>query len=147
VRGLKNRMNPARERQVAPTMAEQAEAAAELLKAMANPQRLRVLCLLGEGERPVGEINAAVDLSQSALSQHLAVLRAQGLVQTRREAQSIRYSLVDGPVARLIEALHDIYCGEPTRAARRGRRRADERAAQRSSKSSAKPASPSTAQD
>lgn len=97
-------------------MAEQAEAAAELLKAMANPQRLRVLCLLAEGERSVGEINAAVALSQSALSQHLAVLREQGLVQTRREAQSIRYSLVEGPVARLIHALHDIYCPAPAAA-------------------------------
>lgn len=94
-------------------MAAQAEAAAELLKAMANPQRLRVLCLLAEGERSVGEINAVVDLSQSALSQHLAVLREQGLVRTRREAQSIHYSLVDGPVARLIEALHEIYCKTP----------------------------------
>lgn len=94
-------------------MAEQAEAAAELLKAMANPQRLRVLCLLAEGERSVGEINAVVALSQSALSQHLAVLREQGLVQTRREAQTIRYSLVDGPVARLIHTLHDIYCPAP----------------------------------
>jgi len=103
-------------------MAAQAESAAELLKAMANPQRLRVLCLLAEGEHSVGEINAAVALSQSALSQHLALLREQGLVQTRREAQSIHYSLVDGPVARLIHALHDIYCPTPSAApARRSR--------------------------
>jgi DNA-binding transcriptional ArsR family regulator len=100
-------------------MDAQAEAAAELLKAMANPQRLRVLCLLAEGERSVGEINAAVALSQSALSQHLALLREQGLVSTRREAQSIFYSLVDGPVARLIHALHDIYCPAPASRARR----------------------------
>ena len=106
-------MTPNEDEGLATAMAEQAEAAAELLKAMANPQRLRVLCLLAEGERSVGEINAAVALSQSALSQHLAVLREQGLVQTRREAQSIRYSLVDGPVARLIHALHDIYCPAP----------------------------------
>jgi DNA-binding transcriptional ArsR family regulator len=103
-------MTVSEHRGFAAQMAAQAEAAAELLKAMANPQRLRVLCLLAEGERSVGEINAAVDLSQSALSQHLAVLREQGLVQTRREAQSIRYSLVAGPVARLIQTLHEIYC-------------------------------------
>jgi DNA-binding transcriptional ArsR family regulator len=106
---------------ISTAMAEQAEAAAELLKAMANPQRLRVLCLLAEGERSVGEINAVVALSQSALSQHLAVLRQQGLVQTRREAQTIRYSLVDGPVARLIHALHDIYCPAPVAADARPR--------------------------
>jgi DNA-binding transcriptional ArsR family regulator len=118
-------MTPNEDEGLATAMAEQAEAAAELLKAMANPQRLRVLCLLAEGERSVGEINAAVALSQSALSQHLAVLREQGLVQTRREAQSIRYSLVDGPVARLIHALHDIYCPAPAAArARPARARA-----------------------
>lgn len=121
-------MTVSEHRGFAAQMAAQAEAAAELLKAMANPQRLRVLCLLAEGERSVGEINAAVDLSQSALSQHLAVLREQGLVQTRREAQSIRYSLVEGPVARLIHALHDIYCPAPTaagaRPSRTGARRA-----------------------
>ncbi len=103
-------MRPDEQRGLAVEMDAQAQAAADLLKAMANPQRLRVLCLLAEGERSVGEINAAVDLSQSALSQHLAVLREQGLVQTRREAQSIRYSLVAGPVTRLIHALHEIYC-------------------------------------
>jgi DNA-binding transcriptional ArsR family regulator len=110
-------MTPDQDEGIAAAMAAQAEAAAELLKAMANPQRLRVLCLLAEGERSVGEINAAVALSQSALSQHLAVLREQGLVQTRREAQTIRYSLVDGPVAKLIHALHDIYCPAPVPAA------------------------------
>lgn len=114
-------MMPNEDEGIATAMTEQAEAAAELLKAMANPQRLRVLCLLAEGERSVGEINAAVALSQSALSQHLAVLREQGLVQTRREAQSIRYSLGDGPVARLIRALHDIYCPAPAAAPARSR--------------------------
>lgn len=114
-------MTPDQDEGIAAAMAAQAEAAAELLKAMANPQRLRVLCLLAEGERSVGEINAAVALSQSALSQHLAVLREQGLVQTRREAQTIRYSLVDGPVAKLIHALHDIYCPAPVAAASRSR--------------------------
>ncbi len=87
--------------------------AAQLLRALANEKRLMLLCLLVEGERSVGELNARVDLSQSALSQHLAVLREDGLVETRREAQTIYYSLVDGPVHAVIETLHGIYCGVP----------------------------------
>ncbi|WP_246455176.1 ArsR/SmtB family transcription factor [Thermomonas brevis] len=85
--------------------------AAQLLRALANDKRLMLLCLLVEGERSVSELNAKVDLSQSALSQHLAVLRADGLVATRREAQTIYYSLADGPAHRIIETLHAIYCG------------------------------------
>ena len=85
--------------------------AARLLRALANEKRLMLLCTLVEGEQSVGELNAQVDLSQSALSQHLAVLRADGLVATRREAQTIYYSLADGPAHRIIETLHGIYCG------------------------------------
>ena len=85
--------------------------AAQLLKALANENRLQVLCLLASGERSVGEINALLDLSQSALSQHLAVLRNDGLVNTRREGQTILYALADGPALRVIETLHGIYCG------------------------------------
>ena len=96
---------------LATQMDGKAEAAAELLKAMANAQRLRVLCLLVEREQSVGEINARVRLSQPALSQHLAVLRETGLVETRREAQTVYYSLVDGPVRALIGTLHAVYCG------------------------------------
>ena len=95
---------------VAGAMQAQSEAASELLKAMANPQRLRVLCLLVEGEKSVGEINAAIDLSQSALSQHLAVLREKDLVKTRREAQTVYYSVADGTVHDVIEALHRNFC-------------------------------------
>ena len=86
--------------------------ATRLLKALANDKRLMLLCLLFEGERTVGELNARVDLSQSALSQHLAVLREDGLVNTRREAQAIHYSLAAGPAQRIIETLHGIYCGD-----------------------------------
>jgi DNA-binding transcriptional ArsR family regulator len=93
-------------------MASKAEAAAELLKTLGNPQRLRILCLLVEGERSVGQINAEVPLSQSALSQHLAVLRAQGLVQTRREAQTIHYSMAESPARAILETLHGIYCSD-----------------------------------
>lgn len=94
--------------------------AAQLLKALANENRLQVLCLLAEGERSVGEINALLDLSQSALSQHLAVLREEGLVQTRREAQVIYYSLMPGPAAEVMQTLHGIYCSPaPARAKKR----------------------------
>ena len=91
-------------------MREHAADAARLLRALANEKRLMLLCALGEGEQSVGELNARVDLSQSALSQHLAVLREDGLVGTRREAQTIYYSLADGPAHRIIETLHGIYC-------------------------------------
>ena len=84
--------------------------AAQLLKALANENRLQVLCLLAEGERSVGEINAMLDLSQSALSQHLAVLREENLVRTRREAQTIHYSLAPGPAAAVMHTLYGIYC-------------------------------------
>ena len=85
--------------------------AAQLLRALANEKRLMLLCLLVEGERSVSELNSKVDLSKSALSQHLAVLRTDGLVQTRRVAQTIYYALADGPAQRIIETLHGIYCG------------------------------------
>lgn len=84
--------------------------AARLLKVLANEHRLAVLCMLVARELSVGEINARVDLSQSALSQHLAVLRTEGLVTTRRDAQVIFYALADGPVQQIIETLHGVYC-------------------------------------
>lgn len=86
--------------------------ASRLLKALANEKRLMLLCLLAEGERSVSELNARLELSQSALSQHLAILRDDGLVTTRREAQSIYYGLAQGPAQRVIDTLHDIYCGD-----------------------------------
>lgn len=87
--------------------------AAQLLKALANEKRLMILCLLAEREWSVGELNAQLDLSQSALSQHLAVLRQDGLVTTRREAQAIVYGLADGPARHIIETLHGLYCAAP----------------------------------
>ncbi|MBV6417224.1 MAG: hypothetical protein CMLOHMNK_01863 [Steroidobacteraceae bacterium] len=94
----------------AAAMRSHAGDAAGLLKALANERRLMILCLLAEGERPVHEINEMVDLSQSALSQHLAVLRDQGLVRTRREAQAVYYSIEPGPAFEVIRTLHRIYC-------------------------------------
>ena len=95
--------------------------AVRLLKALANEKRLIILCMLAEGERSVGELNARLDLSQSALSQHLARLREEGLVSTRREAQSIHYALEPGPAQAVIEALHGAYCA-PSSKPRGGRR-------------------------
>lgn len=91
-------------------MEEHAEKATLMLKALANKNRLMILCLLSEGELSVGEIQKRVALGQSALSQHLAILRKDRLVRTRREAQTINYSLADTTSARIIELLHDIYC-------------------------------------
>lgn len=87
--------------------------AARLLKALGNEKRLQLLCLLVDGERSVGELNGRLDLSQSALSQHLAVLREDGLVQSRREAQAVLYSLAPSPAQQVLETLHGIYCAKP----------------------------------
>jgi len=92
-------------------MRPHASRAALLLKALANPQRLMILCNLASGELTVGELIERLPLGQSATSQHLAVLREQRIVATRREAQTIHYSLQPGPAAQVIAILHDIYCG------------------------------------
>ena len=87
--------------------------AARVLKVLGNEQRLLILCNLLGQPLSVGELNARLELSQSALSQHLALLRESGLVVTRREAQSIFYSLPPGPVTRIMALLQDIYCDVP----------------------------------
>lgn len=92
-------------------MEEHAADAADLMKALGNESRLMILCMLADGERSVGDLNETIPLSQSALSQQLARLRDQGIVRTRRESQSVFYSLADGPADRVIQLLHDIYCG------------------------------------
>jgi len=99
----------------AAAMTAHADTASRLLKSIANAQRLRILCLLAGGERSVGALNEMLDLSQSALSQHLARLRDEGLVTTRREAQTIHYRLQDGPVRQIIKTLYGIYCATPAR--------------------------------
>ena len=91
-------------------MAEHAADAAQMLKALGNEQRLLILCNLLGGPLSVGELNQRLALSQSALSQHLALLREAGFVETRREAQTIHYSLPEGPVTRVLAVLEDIYC-------------------------------------
>ncbi len=88
---------------------ERAEHAAGLLKALANEKRLLIVCILSNGEKNVGELEQVVDLSQSALSQHLARLRRDGVVETRREAQTIYYSIKDPCIPHLLECLRGIY--------------------------------------
>ena len=95
-------------------MGEHAADAASLMKALGNESRLMILCMLADGECSVGDLNASIPLSQSALSQQLARLRQQELVTTRRESQTIYYSLAEGPADRIIRQLHDIYCGTGT---------------------------------
>jgi len=93
--------------------AEHAGRAEALLKAMANQFRLLVLCHLAAcGELSVGELADRVGLSQSALSQHLAKLREEGLVATRREAQSVFYRVCDPKAEQLLALLHDLFCPE-----------------------------------
>lgn len=85
--------------------------AAQLLKLLANETRLLILCRLAvEREMSAGAIVTALGLGQSAVSQHLAKLRDDGLVTTRREAQTIYYRIADRNVARIIAVLKDIYC-------------------------------------
>lgn len=86
-----------------------ASVAVSLLKALSNEKRLLIVCALHKGEKSVGELESIVGLSQSALSQHLARLRRDGVVQTRREAQTIYYSLDDSATHEVLQCLYDIY--------------------------------------
>ena len=90
-------------------LADHTNVAAALLSAMANPKRLLILCSLLKGEVAVGVLATQVGLSQSALSQHLSKLRAQKLVKTRRDAQTIYYSSTSEPVMKILATLEDIY--------------------------------------
>ena len=127
-------MSPAARRRTEPAapgpvaldrMKVRASEAAALMKTLGSEQRLLVLCNLLEQPMTVGELYQRMSLSQSALSQHLALLRGAGLVETRREAQSIHYSLPPGPVTRVMTLLQDIYCapGAPAVRTGAGRRR------------------------
>lgn len=87
-----------------------ASRAAALLRSLANERRLMILCQLAEGELPVSELVPRVGLSQSALSQHLAVLREESIVATRREGQSIFYRLADPAAMKVVATLAEIFC-------------------------------------
>ena len=95
---------------LADDMLEKREHVAQLLKTIAHESRLMILCMLVKNEMTVSEINEFVELSQSALSQHLAVLRQNNLVETRRESQTIYYSLVDKDLSHIVTSLHDVFC-------------------------------------
>lgn len=89
---------------------QNAEKAESLLKALSNKHRLMILCLLEEGELSVSQLNDQIRVSQSSLSQNLAWLRREQYVKTRRDAQTIFYSLNDPNISKIIHVLHSIYC-------------------------------------
>jgi DNA-binding transcriptional ArsR family regulator len=93
-------------------MAGQAQKAAEVLKALSHQTRLLLLCAMVDGERSVSELEDVLGLPQSTVSQQLARLRLDRLVETRRDGRMIYYSIADPDVARLIGSLHDIFCGQ-----------------------------------
>jgi DNA-binding transcriptional ArsR family regulator len=84
--------------------------ASELLKSLSSPHRLMILCQLLEGERSVGDLAAFLGLRGSTVSQHLALLRREGLVAARREAQTIFYGIASHPAQRILETLFELYC-------------------------------------
>ncbi|MGZ8363491.1 MAG: ArsR/SmtB family transcription factor [Caulobacteraceae bacterium] len=92
------------------TLEASAGAAARLLRALANERRLMILCQLAGGERQVAELVPVVGLSQSALSQHLAVLRDEGVLAARRQGQAVWYRIADPAAARVVETLAEIFC-------------------------------------
>jgi len=104
------RRTPSRNTDIA-GLERKANEAAQLLKLLANENRLLILCRLVQArEMPVNELVAAVGISQSALSQHLAKMRAEGLVATRRDAQTIYYRIHDPNARRMLGLLKGIYC-------------------------------------
>ncbi|MGW8370210.1 MAG: ArsR/SmtB family transcription factor [Gammaproteobacteria bacterium] len=94
-------------------MSDAASRASRLLAAMANDKRLMILCQLVEGERSVGELTQSLGTRQSTISQHLALLKRDGFVESRREGQSQLYSLTGDEARRVLETLYDLYCVLP----------------------------------
>ena len=92
-------------------MADAAGKACELMKTLGHKDRLMVLCHLSTGEKSVGQLAALLDIPQSPLSQHLARMRKESLVKTRRDAQTIYYSIASEEAARIVALMHDLYCG------------------------------------
>ena len=95
------------------TMTAAAESASELLKSLANRHRLLIVCQLIDGERSVGDLAAFLGLRDSTVSQHLALLRKDGLVSARRDAQTIYYSIASDPARELLKTLYQVYCEPP----------------------------------
>jgi ArsR family transcriptional regulator len=92
-------------------MAKAAQKASDLMKTLGHKDRLMVLCHLSSGEKSVGELAALLDIPQSPLSQHLARMRKEDLVVTRREAQTIYYSIASPEAAEFVSLMHELYCG------------------------------------
>ena len=88
-----------------------AEQASELLKSLANRHRLLIVCQLIEGERSVGELAEFLGIRDSTVSQHLALLRKDGVVAARRDGQTIWYSISSAPARKVLETLYKVYCG------------------------------------
>src|SRR5579872_6387669 len=95
------------------SMERAADEASNLLKALANRHRLLIICQLIDRERSVGELAEFLDLRDSTVSQHLALLRKDGLVSARREAQTIYYSIASNPARELLKTLYQVYCAPP----------------------------------
>ena len=93
-------------------MNEAADKASALMRTLGHKGRLLILCQLATGEKSVGELSENLDIPQSPLSQHLSRMRKEGLVQTRREAQSIYYTLKAGEAGKIIECLYGMYCAD-----------------------------------
>lgn len=91
-------------------MAHSANRASSLMKTLGHKDRLMILCHLADGEKSVGQIADLLEISQSPLSQHLSRMRKEGLVDTRREAQTIFYSLKSGEASRIVEVLYELFC-------------------------------------
>lgn len=91
-------------------MADSAREASEFLKALAHESRLLILCKLADGEKHVGELEEALDIRQSTVSQQLARLRLEGLVTYRRDGKQVFYSLAKDDVRKVIKLLFDIFC-------------------------------------
>jgi DNA-binding transcriptional ArsR family regulator len=94
-------------------MSSSADLASQLLKALANPHRLMIVCQLIDTERSVGELARLLGLRDSTVSQHLALLRKDGLVAARRDGQTIWYTISSGPARALLETLYKVYCAAP----------------------------------
>jgi len=91
-------------------MERAADQASELLKALSNRHRLLIICQLIDGERSVGELAEFLNLRDSTVSQHLALLRKDGLVASRRDAQTIFYSIASEPARAVLKTLYQVFC-------------------------------------
>ena len=123
------------------TMSEAAERASELLKSLANRHRLLIVCQLIEDERSVGELAAFLGLRDSTVSQHLALLRKDGLVAARRDGQTIWYSISSAPARQVLETLYRVFCS-PGQLCEPGTGRAPAKAVTRKSGTSDRKRSP-----